>query len=101
MNARHPFTRTAQSMATTLSQVGRAHTKPISDMHKRLEKRDTDTLKVCLLGGFTSPIGYQYRVLENGKIYHLNRFLLNTLFESNETCESLEIIPAEEDEDHD
>lgn len=98
MNA---FSKTAQGMATTLARVGRQHTKPIADMHKRLDRRDTDTMKVNVVGGFTSPVGYQYRVLENGKIYHLNRFLLNTLFESDETCESLEIIPADEDEDHD
>lgn len=95
------FSKTAQGMATTLARVGRQHTKPIADMHKRLEKRDTNTLKVNVIGGFTSPVGYQHIVLENGKIYHLNRFLLNHLRDSGETCESLEIIPVEDEVEFD
>jgi hypothetical protein len=77
----------------------RPYTAPVTDLHARLSGRDTDTLKVNVIGCFTSPIGIQYRVLENGKFYHLNRFLLNHLRESGESCESLEIIPVEEDDE--
>jgi len=94
------FRNTSASMGATLARVGlKQHTKPIADMQKRLNGRDTDTLRVNVIGWYTSPIGAQYIVLESGKKYHLNRFLLNHLRESGETCESLEIIPADDEEE--
>ncbi|PAQ03689.1 hypothetical protein LRP31_25670 [Mesorhizobium mediterraneum] len=97
MNAAHR--QTARDLGAALHRL--THTKPIADMHRQLAGRATETLKVNVIGCFTSPVGIQYRVLEDGQIYHINRHLLNTLRESDETCKSLEIIPVEEEEEAD
>lgn len=97
MNARFR-TPAATSMAATLANIGRQHTQPIADMHKRLEKRGTDTLKVFVGGAIISDGVASYPVTFNGKSYIVNRHLLEAM-RAGETPESLELVSVEDDAD--
>ena len=86
----------SHSFAHTLAQVGRQHTKPIADMHKRLERKDTDTLKVFVGAPMVGDGFVNYPVTFNGKSYIVGRHLLAAL-RDGETPETLELISVEDD----